>query len=506
MTLKLYNTLTNQKELFEPLDPPRVGMYVCGPTVYRESHIGHAVGPVIFDALKKYLTYKGYQVTWVMNITDVDDKILNEAKSLSIEPEKLAQQVAAGYFQAMEKLGVTSVDYYPRATEHIDDMIALVKRLEEKEAAYAVNGDVYFDVAQCSDYGKLSNRRTEEQRDGSRQLAGAGKRHPADFALWKAVNNPDELAWDSPWGRGRPGWHIECSVMSIKYLGDTFDIHGGGGDLVFPHHENERAQAETATGKPFARYWLHNGLTRVKTKTTGGDWKIEKMSKSLGNIKPLAELLQEYPPAVIRFFLLSTHYRRPLDFSDEAIQAVQKGMMNICRLLERVARLTEQDVYHTPCTLGRLSKLAQDDADRTFVETITTAQLRYLEALDDDFNTAHALAVLQEVCTAVNRYIDQKRLETQGHQNSQSLILEGTRLVTSLAQIIGLLEEPLAGPDTDNLTHRLIDLLIDLRQQARQEKNFALRDAIRDRLKQLNVVLEDQPQGTLWRLEQQDQA
>ncbi len=502
MTLRLYNTLTNQKELFEPLAPPRVGMYVCGPTVYRESHIGHAVGPVIFDAFKKYLTYKGYQVTWVVNITDVDDKILNEAKALGIEPGELAKEVAAGYFEAMERLGVTGVDHYPLATEHIEDMIELIAQLEAKGAAYAVEGDVYFDVAKYADYGQLSNRRVEEQQGGTRSLSGGGKRHPADFALWKGVEDRAALAWESPWGRGRPGWHIECSVMSIKYLGETFDIHGGGGDLVFPHHENERAQAEAVTGKTFARYWLHNGLTRVRTKTSGGDWKIEKMSKSLGNVKPLAELLEEYDPAVIRFFLLSTHYRRPLDFSTEAIEAVQKGMMNIYRLLEGVSRLTGEDVYHTGCSLGGLSKGAQDEADHTFIATVTGAQLRYLEALDDDFNTAAALAVLQELCTTINRYVDQKRLESQGHQECQRLVLEGSRLVAGLGQIIGLLEKPLAEPETNKLADQLMALLIELRQQARKDKNFGLSDTIRDRLKELNVVLEDQAQGTIWRIDQ----
>lgn len=503
MALRLYNTLTNKKELFEPLEPGKVGIYLCGPTVYKESHIGHAVGPVIFDALKKYLTYKGFQVILVMNITDVDDKIINEAKIRGVSTAELAQKVTAHYFAHIEKLGVNSVDHCPRATEHIDDIINIIQRLGARDAAYVADGDVYFDTSKCPDYGKLSHRRSEEQLEGSRELTGSGKRHPADFALWKAVRDEAEIGWDSPWGRGRPGWHIECSAMSMKYLGETFDIHGGGEDLKFPHHENEIAQSETATGKSFARFWMHNGLTRMRTKMAGGQWKDEKMSKSLGNIKQLDDVLAQYPGAVIRFFLLSTHYRRPIDFSDEAIQAVQKGMTSIYRLLERVERITEENVFNQSCSTSRLDECVQSESDHAFKDAVTEAQLRFLEALDDDFNTAGALAVLHELCTEINRFIDRQKLEIQATQQYKILILEAARMLTSLAQILGAFEGPLEITTTgDGLTEKLMELLIELRLEARQQKNFALADAIRDKLKKINITLEDRPdQSTTWRRE-----
>ncbi len=503
MALRIYNTLRNEKELFEPVEPGKVGIYVCGPTVYKESHIGHAVGPVIFDAFKKYLNYKGYDVRLVINITDVDDKIINEAKELGISTEELATQISAAYFEAMEKLGVNSIDQYPRATEHIDDIIHLIQQLGERDAAYAVGGDVYFDITKCQDYGKLSNRRSDDQWDASRELSGSGKRNPGDFALWKSAKADAEIGWDSPWGRGRPGWHVECSAMSMKYLGEYFDVHGGGIDLVFPHHENEIAQSETATNKPFAKYWMHNGLTRVKTKATGGEWKAEKMSKSLGNIKPLSELLAEFPPAVIRFFLLSTHYRRPIDFSDEAIEAVHKGMRNLYRLLERVERLTGEDVYNTTCAIEKLKEQTNAPADQAFIELVTQAKLRYLEELDDDFNTAAGIAVLFDLCTGINRYLDQQRQEIQARREAKDLVLEGARMLTSLGQALGLLTGPLETQATgDTMTEQLMALLIELRAEARKQKNFALSDAIRDKLKAVGITLEDHPdKTTTWRKE-----
>ncbi|MBN1764931.1 MAG: cysteine--tRNA ligase [Sedimentisphaerales bacterium] len=503
MSFRLYNTLSKEKEIFEPVVPGKVGIYVCGPTVYKDSHIGHAVGPVIFDALKKYLSYKGYQVKLVINITDVDDKLIIEAQRLGISIEDLARQVSANYFEAMEKLGVNSIDVYPRATDHIGHIIKLIQRLGENEAAYEVDGDVYFDITKCRDYGKLSHRRSEDQMEGTRDLAGAGKRNTSDFALWKKSAD-DEIGWDSPWGRGRPGWHIECSAMSMEYLGETFDIHGGGMDLIFPHHENEIAQTETATSKPFVKYWMHNGLTRIKTKQTSGDWSEEKMSKSLGNVRTLKELLAEYPPETIRFFLLSTHYRRPIDFSDEAIVATQKGMMTIYRLLERVARITDEDVYAHACDVAKMEQVAQSDDDKQLRDAVTGGQLRYLEALDDDFNTAGGIAVIFELCTRLNRYIDQQRLELQENPSAKALALEAARMISTLGKIIGLLEKPLEKADSgagDELAGELMELLIELRRDAKTNKNYQLADTIRDRLKQLNIALEDRPDGTGWRKE-----
>ncbi|MBN2210488.1 MAG: cysteine--tRNA ligase [Sedimentisphaerales bacterium] len=499
MAFRLYNTLTKQKENFEPVTPGKVGIYLCGPTVYKESHIGHVIGPVIFDALKKYLTYKGYQVKFVVNITDVDDKIINEAKRLGVPMKDLAEKLTAAYFDALDQLGVNSIDEFPRATEYIPKMIELIQRLAEKDAAYATEtGDVYFDVTKCSNYGKLSHRKSDDQLEGSRELAGGGKRNAADFALWKAAG-ADEVGWDSPWSRGRPGWHIECSVMSMALLGETYDIHGGGMDLIFPHHENEIAQSETATCKPYVKYWLHNGLTRIQTKVAGGEWKNEKMSKSLGNIRPISELLEAYPPAVIRYFLLSTHYRRPIDFSDQALTDAQKGMMNIYRLLDRVNRLNGEDVYRYPCDVNSLTELAHTDEDHALREVLTAGQLKFLETLDDDFNTAGALAALHDLATAVNRYIDRRQLETKPDSDARTLALQAGRMITTLGRILGVFTEPLKSADSDDeLTEKLMALLIDLRAQVRKDKNFALADAIRDKLTALGIALEDRPEGTIW--------
>jgi len=499
MSLRLYNTLTRQKEIFEPVTPGKVGIYLCGPTVYKDSHIGHAVGPVIFDALKRYLTYKGYKVTLIINITDVDDKLIIEAASRGITVKELAEEVSAGYFESMKALGVTSVDIYPRATEHIGDIINIIQKLGENNAAYVADGDVYFDISKCKDYGKLSNRSSEDQLQGSRELAGSGKRNAGDFALWKKAGE-DEIGWDSPWGKGRPGWHIECSAMSMKYLGETFDIHGGGLDLIFPHHENEIAQSETATCKCFAKYWMHNGLTRVKTKASSGQWKSEKMSKSLGNIKPLREMLSEYPAQYTRFFLLSTHYRRPIDFSEDSMAAVQKGVKNLYRLLERIERIGGGDLYAADCDARQMSELARNEADKELVETVLQSRLRYLEMLDDDFNTAGAIAVLHELCNTINRYIDKQQLEIKKSDYIKQLILESGRMLTSLGQILGLLQEPLAKEDAgDNeLAGQLMELLLELRGQARADKNFALSDAIRDKLAKLNITIEDRPDGAKW--------
>ena len=500
MALQFYSTLSKKKEVFEPVTPGKIGIYVCGPTVYKDSHIGHAVGPVIFDALKKYLTYKGYQVKLVINITDVDDKLINESQARGMSMADLAREVSDGYFDAIEQLGVDSVDEYPRATEHIDAIIDLIQRMGEKDAAYVADGDVYFDVTKFSAYGKLSNRRSEDQVEGSRELAGSGKRNTADFALWKKVGDDDPIFWESPWGRGRPGWHIECSAMSIESLGETYDIHGGGVDLVFPHHENEIAQSETATGKVYAKYWMHNGLTRIKTKAASGDWQDEKMSKSLGNIRSIKDLLTEYPGPIVRFFLLSTHYRRPIDFSDEALQAVQKGLMSIYRVLERVERLGGGDVHGQGCDVSRMNELAQDEAAGQLAETFSQGQLRYLEALDDDFNTAAAIAVLFDLCNALNRYLEQHAGQVRGGTDGEAFVVEAARMITSLGKIIGLLEGPIEQGGGDEMTEQLMAMLIELRAEAKAEKNFALSDAIRDKLKAVGVVLEDKPDKTTeWR-------
>src|SRR5205809_4755165 len=335
MPLRVYNTLTREKERFETVERGKVRMYLCGPTVYKPSHIGHMVGPVIFDTVKRYLTYLGYQVTWVVNITDVDDKLIVRARELGTTVKNLAERMTADYVECLKRLNVTGIDHMPRATEHIAEMIDIMKGLIDKGYAYAAGGDVYFDVLKDDDYGKLCNRDPEQLEAGARVEVSEKKRNPGDFALWKGAK-PGEPAWESPWGPGRPGWHIECSAMSMKYLGQTLDIHGGGLDLQFPHHENELAQSESYTGKTFVRYWMHNGLMKT------GD---AKMSKSKGNEIVVSELLKRHEPETLRFFLVSTHYRRPIDYSEDRLEEVRRGLDGFYRFFERYQRITKTSFY-----------------------------------------------------------------------------------------------------------------------------------------------------------------
>src|SRR3954469_19713252 len=368
MSLRVYNTLTRQKELFEPVRPGRVGIYLCGPTVYKSPHIGHMVGPVIFDAIKRYLQYKGYEVTWVVNITDVDDKLIDAAKRQNTTMPELAEKHTREYFECLSTLGVGSIDKFPRASDHIAEIIEMCQMLVHNGTAYVAGGNVWFDVTKDADYGKLSHRKVEEQASGLRDLEGQGKRHPADFALWKAAKK-GEPQWDSPWGPGRPGWHIECSAMSMKYLTASFDIHGGGMDLMFPHHENELAQSESATGKTFAKFWLHNGLTRLNTKLASGEWADEKMSGSIGNVVSVKELIGKHGAALVRYMLLMTHYRRPIDFSDEVVTAARKGLANFDRLFERIDRLP-RPADPKQATLEALSAEMLESAPEPFVRAV----------------------------------------------------------------------------------------------------------------------------------------
>ncbi len=494
MTLRVYNTLTRRKELFESLAPGKVGIYLCGPTVYKPSHIGHAVGPIIFDAIKRYLAYKDYKVCLVINITDVDDKIIAEASEQGRSMAEIAAEVEADYLKCLKTLGVTGVDAFPRATENIEKIIALVQKLIDNGAAYAVGPDVYFDHTAATDYGKLSGRRVEDALHGTRNLTGENKRHPADFAVWKAAKE-GEPAWDSPWGRGRPGWHIECSAMSMDLLGETFDIHGGGVDLIFPHHENEIAQSEAATGKTFAKYWLHNGLTRVKTKAAGS----EKMSKSLGNIRTITELLEDFSPETIRAFVLSTHYRRPLEFSDEQLAATAKSLETFYRLFDRIERATGADVYADGKPIRKLAGQAQTDADTAFVNEALAHRLKFHEAMDDDFNTAGAIAALHAIAAAVNRYIEQTQLETQDNETAKTLAAAAGVTLVQTGRILGLFEAKPQAKITET-DESQIESLIEQRNAARKSKDFARADEIRNQLSEMGITIEDTPGGTIWRL------
>ena len=481
MPIRIYNTQSRRKETFQPLEEGKVRMYVCGVTVYDHPHIGHARCYVAFDAMVRHFRARGYQVDYVRNFTDIDDKIIKRAAELGLDTAELSQRFIESFTQDMEALGVLPPDREPRATEHIPEIIAWVEGLLEKGHAYVIEGDVYFAVDSFAGYGKLSGRDLSEMRAGARVGVDQRKKNPMDFALWKS-SKPGEPSWPSPWGPGRPGWHIECSVMSTKYLGTTFDIHGGGQDLVFPHHENEVAQAEALTGRPFARYWVHNGFVRVDQ---------EKMSKSLGNFFTIKDILQTTRPEVLRLFLLSKHYRSPLDFSDQALKQSAQGMERLYTTLRDIQEAVPQEV----------SQEIRLPPDRAQLQEIDQAVEQFELGMDDDFNTARAIGALFALARLANRLLAQPAKD----ERDALLGLCGARL-RQLGGRLGILgqdpEEFLKGragqgqgPDAEQ-----IEALIAQRAQARKDKDFATADRIRDQLTEMGVVLEDTPQGTRWRL------
>lgn len=494
MGIVVYNTLTRRKEPFEPVKPGHVGIYLCGPTVYKPSHIGHAVGPIIFDAIKRFLVHRGFQVTWVVNITDVDDKLIVEAAKQNTTTQELAGRITNDYLAAMKKLHVDGIDLMPKASEHIGDILRIIQKLLDRDLAYVSGGDVYFDVGKDADYGKLSNRRPDEQ-EGQRELASGEKRHPGDFALWKSAKaeEPEDVKYESPWGKGRPGWHIECSAMASRYLGETFDIHGGGMDLIFPHHENEIAQSESANGCTFAKYWLHNGLTRVNTK------KISKSEASPEMVAALAKmtlhtLLENYSPELIRFFLLSTHYRRPIEYSDEELESKRKGLEGFHRLFERAERIGGQSPY----ALAGLEAEVRSEPLRTMCEQQSA---RFEESMEDDFNTADAIAALFEWSSSINRFIDQHRIESGSSPEAKLDVLCATGRLVAVGRILGLFLEPPATTASDGVAQKAMEVLIAVRQHLRKKKDFESADLIRTMLTERQIVLEDRPDGTLWRAE-----
>lgn len=500
MSLRIYNTLTKQKELFTPVKPGKVGMYLCGPTVYKPPHIGHMVGPVIFDAIKRYLQYKGYEVQWVVNITDVDDKIIDRATELNTDWQQVADTATKQYHDCLELLGVDTIDRFPKASQHMAEILDMTQKLIDRGFAYPSQGNVWFEVAKDEDYGKLSNRRVEEQEAGTRELAGSGKRNPADFALWKAAKE-GEPSWDSPWGKGRPGWHIECSAMSLKYLGETFDIHGGGMDLMFPHHENELAQSECCTGKPFAKFWLHNGLTRVATKVAGGQLKQEKMSKSLGNTLDPVELVKEHGAELVRYLLLSTHYRRPIDFSEEVVVSSKKGLSVFHRVFERIERVTGKKSNEFFPDMDQAASGILDTQYANFARTVLGLKMKYLEMMDDDFNSAGAIAVLHELAGEINAHIEKHEIEKTKTDELMAHVTSAGATLRNLGSVIGLFRQTTAsgGGKDDALLDKVMGLVIQLRKDARASKNFSLADGIRDGLAKIGVTLEDRPDGTGWR-------
>jgi len=520
--IHVYNTLSRKKELLEPVEPGKVGIYLCGPTVYKPSHVGHMVGPVIFDAVKRYLTYCGYEVRWIVNITDVDDKLIAESSARGIKMSKLADEMTADYMDNLKKMGIDTVDAFPKATDNIGEIIALTQALVDKGFAYESAGDVYFDVAKDPDYGKLSHRNVDELEGEGGEMASR-KRSQADFALWKSAK-PGEPSWDSPWGKGRPGWHIECSAMSRKELGETFDIHGGGLDLVFPHHENEIAQSECCHGRPQAKYWMHNGLMQATSEVgklggrhtreqDAGDQAAQeagKMGKSKG-ASAFSELLTRHQPENIRFFLLSTHYRRPIDFSEERIEEVGRGLEAFYRFFGRYQRITGESFYDLPIHANRPDGDAAVHGiqDAPLYKDVQNSRALFLAAMDDDFNTGNAIGQLYQLVRRLNGYIDFARLDDPTHPNREQFeaqakyLRQATIVLRELAATLGLFRQPVVASSggNDALVSELVNLLIELRADARKQKNFAWADRIRDRLGELGVVLADSRDGTRWSLE-----
>ena len=486
MPLRVYNTLSAAKEEFVPLQPGKVGMYVCGVTVYDYSHIGHARAYVAFDVIFRYLRYLGYDVTYVRNYTDIDDKIINRANADGIKFNEISERFIGEFDRDMTALGLELPTFQPKATEHVADIIALIKTLIDKEYAYAAGGDVYFCVEKFAPYLRLSKRNLDEMQAGARIEVDEKKRHPMDFALWKEVK-PGEPFWESPWGNGRPGWHIECSAMSAKYLGETFDIHGGGKDLIFPHHENEIAQSEASSGRPFVRYWLHNGFVNINA---------EKMSKSLGNFFTIREVLEKYDSELLRFFLLSAHYRSPLDFSDQNLTEAEAGLERIYSALAGIGKV--------PAVEGKggeeIDPTLLNDAERELLDKSGTLLERFKEAMDDDFNTALALGNIFDLVRTVNRAIAE---EGGKSEPGRALFARVRDKLQEVGKVLGLfISEPavyleriqtrkMAGQE---ISPAEIESLITERAMARKARDFKRGDEIRDYLLERNIQLMDVPE------------
>ncbi|MEX2224653.1 MAG: cysteine--tRNA ligase [Candidatus Rokuibacteriota bacterium] len=473
MALRIYNTLTRTKEEFVPLTPGRVGVYLCGVTVYDLSHVGHARSALAFDMIRRYLLFRGYQVTFVRNFTDVDDKIIQRAQREGVTAQEISERYVAAEREDMAALGVLAPDVYSKATDHIPQMIALIERLIAKGLAYPVDGDVYFEVGRFPAYGRLSGKNLDDLIAGARVEVDERKRDPRDFALWKG-GKPGEPSWPSPWGPGRPGWHIECSAMAIHYLGETFDLHGGGEDLIFPHHECEIAQAEGATGKPFVRYWLHNGLLNLGA---------EKMSKSLGNTLTIRELVKRHDPEAMRLYLLGAHYRHPLDFAEERIDEAARGLARLRGLVAEAEGMAARGMP-PPGPAGGLS------------EDVAAQRARFEAAMDDDFNAPQALGVLFDLA----RLLHGARAQVaQGALGGGEFLL-GVGELVMLARVLGLLERARKEVAVDPELKARIESLIYLRQEARRQRDFKEADRLRDELSRLGVVLEDTRDGTTWKL------
>ena len=473
--LKVYNTMTRRKEEFKPLKKGEVSIYCCGVTPYNHPHIGNARLFVTWDVIRRYFAKKGYKVHYIQNFTDVDDKIINAANKEGVTWKDISDRYIKAYFEAMDALNVRHADVYPRVSETMPEIIAMVEKLIAKGYAYVVdNGDVYYSVEKFSHYGKLSGRSLDDMQAGARIEVNTAKHHPMDFALWKAAK-PGEPSWDSPWGKGRPGWHIECSTMSLKYLGEKFDFHGGGSDLIFPHHENEIAQSQACIGDDhsFAQYWLHNGFITIHN---------EKMSKSKNNFFTVKDILKEYPGEVIRFFILQTHYRSPLDFSDDRLKEAQTSLSRLQTTQGYIEELAKKQGAGE-ATAAELAKKAEE------------LRAAFDEAMDDDFNTALAISQLFALSKEINIYYQDV---TAGKAFDAENFAKVKTVWDAMAGIIGLFEQQEEAAD-DGLTEKLMELIISIRQDARKNKNWAIADKIRDELKEIGIVLEDTKNGVRWK-------
>lgn len=464
--MKLFNTMTREKQEFIPIRDGEVKMYSCGPTVYDYFHIGNARPFIIFDTLRRYLEYLGYKVTFVQNFTDIDDKMINRANKEGITVKELGERFIAEYFKDADALGIKRADVHPRATENIDAIIDIVKKLEEKGYAYNVNGNVYFRTKKFDGYGKLSHQPLEDLEAGARIDVTDDKEDPMDFALWKA-QKPGEPAWESPWGMGRPGWHIECSAMVNKFLGTTIDIHSGGKDLIFPHHENEIAQSECANGCTFANYWLHNGYINIDNR---------KMSKSLGNFFTIRDITAKYKPEVIRFFMLSAHYRSPVNFSDELMQQSLSAMERVYNCIDNLEFLLE-----------KAAERPENDAEKELLSEIDTAKKRFSDSMNDDLNTADAISAIFDIVSAANKNL------SQNGDNSKTAVSSALAAIHELGDVLGLFMKK----EHENIDDE-IEALIAKRNEARKNKDWAEADRIRDELKARNIILKDTPLGVKW--------
>lgn len=463
--MKLYNTLTRTKEEFVPIEEGKVKMYVCGPTVYNYIHIGNARPFIIFDTLRRYLEYRGYDVTFVQNFTDVDDKIIKRGHEEHISPEEVANKYINEYFVDADGLGIKRASVHPRVTDNINEIIKFVKELEDKGYAYEVNGDVYFDTKKFEGYGKLSKQNQDDLEAGARIEVNSQKRHPMDFVLWKSKKE-GEPGWQSPWGEGRPGWHIECSVMSNRYLGETIDIHAGGQDLAFPHHENEIAQSEARSGKPFSNYWVHNGYININN---------EKMSKSKGNFFTVRDISKSYDLEIVRFFMLSSHYRNPVNFSDELLSQSKSGLERLYNAKERAEFI-----------ISNLQESSITDEESSLLEELNSYRTKFINAMEDDINTADAISAIFELSRFINTNVNEK-----SSLEFAKKCLDEFNELTSVLNIVNKKQEDILDEEIENLIQK--------RVEAKKNKDFKLADDIRQELLEKGIILEDTRQGTKWK-------